>query len=564
MTALAPPCWRRRARRDERPRAAAAPAWQSSRPDPAPRRPPGAANAPRPWRRALESLVRRLAPALTCARVASLVAQLAQPGAARAAEAAPVAVVVDDQVALRAAPRAGSPVQAQLWRGDLLEVRGEAPGFLKVYDHRRERPGWVRPASVSVHVVAPASAPALQTLALFLRDQAGAESLGIAYAQLARAAWGAAAPAGQSPLDDALGTMADRLARRASQRWGTPDERLAAHLEVARARGVKLLPVERDGRVQLCSDGEAEARALQGGDPAEQARAALLLTQGRCGDPTAVPARVLEWNEWRLGVLARVDPAAVAAGLQARVRLRRAEVLSWLAPERLRRAEPERARAAAEEAEALRELLLVDRAVLAEEEQAGYEEAAVRVSASRWAAEPARGALEEELAGRPSLQVGGDAAGQTCVRLLAPPPAAGAAGEARRVLFERCTFALVWPGSARLSPRGDALVLVAQPLPSWSELWLLRKSGQRWRLDVLPPAPVDPGVGAVEVAGFTPDGKQLLLAREAMVQGRLQRRFQVLRLASLRVEAQGERAEDVRAFRRFAAAEWRGRSLALR
>ena len=59
-----------------------------------------------------------------------------------------VAIVADDPAVLRNAPRDNAPAQAALWRGDWLEVRGETAGFLKVYDHRHERPGYIRPATV--------------------------------------------------------------------------------------------------------------------------------------------------------------------------------------------------------------------------------------------------------------------------------------------------------------------------------------------------------------------------------------------------------------------------------
>ena len=58
------------------------------------------------------------------------------------------AVIAGDHVVLRASPSRTAAQQAVLWRGDWLEVRGEQRGWLKVYDHRHERPGWVaRPAA---------------------------------------------------------------------------------------------------------------------------------------------------------------------------------------------------------------------------------------------------------------------------------------------------------------------------------------------------------------------------------------------------------------------------------
>ena len=64
-----------------------------------------------------------------------------------------VALVAEDPAVLRNAPRDNAPAQATLWRGDWLEVRGESAGFLKVYDHRHERPGYVRPSQVRLYRV---------------------------------------------------------------------------------------------------------------------------------------------------------------------------------------------------------------------------------------------------------------------------------------------------------------------------------------------------------------------------------------------------------------------------
>jgi hypothetical protein len=58
--------------------------------------------------------------------------------------AATLAIVVQDHAALRAAPRSSAAELTGLWQGDVLEVRGEHAGYLKVYDYRRERGGYLR------------------------------------------------------------------------------------------------------------------------------------------------------------------------------------------------------------------------------------------------------------------------------------------------------------------------------------------------------------------------------------------------------------------------------------
>ena len=57
-----------------------------------------------------------------------------------------LAIVTRDQAALRAAPKDSAQKQAVRWQGDSLEIRGEKQDFLQVYDHRRERAGYIRTA----------------------------------------------------------------------------------------------------------------------------------------------------------------------------------------------------------------------------------------------------------------------------------------------------------------------------------------------------------------------------------------------------------------------------------
>jgi hypothetical protein len=52
--------------------------------------------------------------------------------------------VLQDEVALRPAPRASARPNALLWQGETVEVRGERLEYLRVYDYRRERGGYVR------------------------------------------------------------------------------------------------------------------------------------------------------------------------------------------------------------------------------------------------------------------------------------------------------------------------------------------------------------------------------------------------------------------------------------
>jgi len=532
-----------------------------------------------------------------------------------------VAIVAEDPTVMRNAPRDDAAPQATLWRGDWLEVRGETAGFLKVYDHRHERPGFVRASVVRVHRLDEATAPELRAVVRFLRDAPGSESLGIGYAAL----YLRAAPAGadSSEVFAAIGTMASRLARRASARQAEGRDRAlppgasplasatAAQVEVAESYGVHFRNIESlvgGGRARLCYDGEAWQRVLAAvAAPAiERAHAALFLAGSSCGDPAlelpsgrvGAPADRRVWNDRRVDALGGVDPASLPAYLAGRVRLRRAEAFAWRAYDQARQRGLAGARgggdsdggdgdggdgAARAEGAAVRELALVDRGVLAPEDLDTYDDVAVRVASARWAVEtPPRdnGKRRFRIAVEPR------AAGESCVRVF-ESGAAGAPAGASRLVGERCTYGVVWPSALRWSPTGDAATIAVQPLPSWTELWVIRRgqaaplvavapangnagSASRsapaaaWTIEPLVPAASDPEAGYVETAGFSPDGAHLLVVREARALGHAQRRFQVLSLATLAVEKQAREADRLLAFKRWSAAWWRLGTLALR
>lgn len=131
--------------------------------------------------------------------VATLVLAVASAALTVAAEAAPLppaaslgsAIVVQDQASLRAAPRDGAQQQASLWQGEVLEVRGERLDYLQVWDHKRERGGFIRAADVRRVALTEAEAPALLAVMRFVQETPGAEALGIGLA----AAYLQAAPA---------------------------------------------------------------------------------------------------------------------------------------------------------------------------------------------------------------------------------------------------------------------------------------------------------------------------------------------------------------------------------
>jgi hypothetical protein len=476
-----------------------------------------------------------------------------------------VALVAEDPATLRNAPRTDAPAQATLWRGDWLEVRGERAGFLQVYDHRHERPGYIRPTQVRVYRLEAASAPDLEAIVRFLRDASGSESLGIGYAALALKV----APAGAdaSALLASIGTMADRLARRISaRRADAKDATLVAQREVVESYGVKFKVVEGDalgGRGSTCYDGEAweGVLAAPSAAPVERARAALFLAADRCRDAVPNPAPVEEraGNDRRIGALQAIDfPAtnALPASLAGRIRLRRAEAFAWRAFDEARQGNADAAARA--ESTAVRELALCDRGLLAQDDLDLYEEVAVKVAASRWATEAA-----PRDAGRRAIAVDFStrAPGETCVRIYQTNV------HDPRVLAQRCSYGIVWKSALRWAPSGTVATLAVQPLAAWTELWVLRRADDGgWTIDTLTPATADPDAtpGYVESAGFSPDGKRLLVVREARAGGHATRKFQVLATSTLAVERWAASADKLGAFKRWSAPSWRAGTLVLR
>ncbi len=471
-----------------------------------------------------------------------------------------LAIVTQDQTALRAAPRDSAPQQAVLWAGDSLEIRGEKGDYLQVYDHRRERAGYIRTPSVRIQSLKPAAAAELLAVVRFLRDTPGSEALGIAYA----AAYLKAAPA--EAIDgeafDALGAMAERLARRASgAQQGKAGPAVAAQLEVAAAYGVNMVSFERDGQLRLCYDGEAHRRVLALPATAPQkAAAALALTRHDCVAPELTPVARFERDNWRAGVLDRVDTDKLPGVLKNRLRLRKAGVWASLAYQRARR--PELGAPAVQQAgqRALDELAGIDKSELMESDAYAYNDAAMRVGASRWATEVGAPAAKPtaKVSAKVSVAVSPGQPGETCVHLV------DAKHDLKHPLLTRCTYGIVWTASAAPNPQGTALALAVQPLDTWRELWVFRQGPQGWSLDVVPPAADHPGLGYVEFAGWVPGGRQLLAAREARTEGRHKQSFEVRRMSTLDVEKQADRPNNLSSFYRWQSPAWKAVTVSIR
>ena len=467
------------------------------------------------------------------------------------AAAISLAIVTQDQLPLRAAPRDSARAQALLWQGDALEVRGTRGDFLQVYDHRLERAGYVRAARVRPVGLKPASAPELLAVLRFLRDTPGAEALGISY--------GAAYLKAAKPQDidaepfDAIGGMAERLAARASSKLAPQAEAaLAAHLEVVASYGVAMRSYEQDGKVRVCYDGDAFRRALAAAPNAEQrARSVLALSNGACIDPALGAVQRAEHDRWRAELLDSVDMAHLPEHMKNRIQMRRAAVWSSVAFQRARKGED--AAQAADRAE--QALAAVNKTELADDDNAAYAEAGVRVGAVRWALEPVPAASAQ---GKAAPQLAVTAApgrpGETCVTLLG----------GGKPLLNRCTWGVAWLASARGDPHGPAHSRAGAPRDGGRDMWRLHRQGVSWAGDVLPPASSDPDIGYAEFAGWVPGAAKMLAAREVRADGKFRRSFELLDMVTLATERGADRPESLSTFYKWQDPAWKRATVSLR
>ena len=417
-------------------------------------------------------------------------------------QAAVYALVVQDETPLRPTPAATVRPSAVLWQGEMLEVRTQRLDYLQVWDHARERGGYVRASQVRLLRLEPDEAPELLAVLRFLRNVPGSEALGIGIA----AAFIEAAPAealnGADGIEalDAMASLAERLARTAS--GAAPIVKAAAvsaHLDVAARYGVRFVTLEKSGRMRVCYDGAAWRKLLTMRASGEQrARAALALSEPVCAKPDLTMAEMLD----------QVDAKPLAGYLANRVLMRRAAVWASVAYQQARGGED--AMPAVERAMA--SLAAVESEELAEADRAAYAEATLRVGAVRVALVNASPNQNLTIATMPGSE------GRTCAVLKSAKD---------EELARRCTFGLVWVASAESNKDATALTVSVQQTDAWRELWLFRKTTTGWSIRVLPPA-AEPGVGYTDFAGWTPNG--VLVKREAMIAGKVARTTRLIRL----------------------------------
>jgi hypothetical protein len=428
----------------------------------------------------------------------------------------------------------------------VLEVRDERTGYLKVYDHRRERGGYVKIQAARAIRLEESAAPALLAVLRFLCDSAGSEALGISYG----AAYLKAAPADAltaEPLD-AIAGMAERLADAASGN-GDRHADVDAHLEVVAQLGVRMHSFDRNGHTQVCYDGELyrEVLTLRQGSSEERAHAALGLTRPDCIDPGLGALQRALLDEECRELLEGIEERSLSAMMRSRLHARRAAVWAGVAYEQARRGQP----AATAAQRAVAELMAVHPQELGDDHRAEHLDALLRVGAVRWAAVTSR-----PQPGPLILTTEPGKPGETCVALAETPRPAVP-------LLSRCTYGIVWTASAQSVGHGQALVLAVQPLASWRELWVFHETAAGWTVDVLSPGADDPEEGYVEFAGFTPGTQRLLIVREVKDRGRFRRRFEELRLEDLIPVKQASSPELLADFGRWQDATWRRDTLAL-
>lgn len=477
-------------------------------------------------------------------------------------------LVMQKTVSLKSAPKDSARELAVLWQGEWVEVRDKRINYLEVYDHKRERAGYVKVSHLRESKFHQTETGEFLTLVRYLRDSRGSNSLGIslasAYLKAASAAQMQSAEAAE--VLAAIGIFADRIASLASSNQHLSKSQsnfLTQQLEVASQYGVKFNQLDVNGNMRLCYDGEVYRQVLAlPADDETKAKAALSLTEGTCIHPDLSPVERAQIDVWRADILKNVDSEHLPEFLKNRVEMRKASILSALSYASTRFADNKHAWDLSGITESSNALMLkamqafahVEKSQLPDADWPTYNNTAMLVNANRWALKaPAKSKQFGEL----KLEMHDGKAGETCVILRAK--------KHKAPLAKRCTYSVVWPQSATINRKQNAIALAVQPMPGWRELWVFKKQKSGWKLDIVPPNLHEAHLGYAEFAGWSPNGKQILLAKESRTpKGNYHRRYEVVNLASLSVKRQARDASILGAFQRWQDPVWLADSLSIR
>ena len=281
-------------------------------------------------------------------------------------------------------------------------------------------------------------------------------------------------------------------------------------------------------------------------------------TKHECVAPSLTPMERFALDNWRADVLDRVDTRGLSEVLRNRLHMRKAGVWASLAYQRARRPDIAATAVQAAASQAVQELAAVNKSELTDADAASYSEAAIRVGASRWAAEPVLTDTGGPTGSKLSVAISPGQPGETCVHLV------DAKHAANNALFTRCTYGVVWAASAKANAQGSALALAVQPLDTWREMWVFRQGPEAWGVAVLPPAPDGPDLGYVEFAGWVPGVAQVLVARDVKVEKRFKTSFEVLRSNTLEVHRQADNPKSLSVFYRWQDPAWKAGTVSLR
>jgi len=272
--------------------------------------------------------------------------------------------------------------------------------------------------------------------------------------------------------------------------------------------------------------------------------------------PNLTPVQRFALDNWRADVLDRVEMRDLPEVLKNRLHMRKAGVWASLAYQRARRPDQAPATVQAAAGRAVQELAAINKTELGDYDPYAYNDAAVRVGASRWGAEPMP--VVTPTISRLSVRLSAGQPGETCVHLV------DAKHGIQNPLLTRCTYGVVWPASVSVNAKGTALSLAVQPTDSWREMWVFQQGPNGWSADVVPPALDNPNLGYVEFAGWVPGGTQMLAAREAKIDGRFKTSFEVLQTATLEVEKQADKPGNLSLFYKWQDPAWKGGTVSVR